>query len=149
MYPTKLFPIKTDNVYEVFASTEMPVKVCEIVPPLLKATMFPSGNGKLKYDELGCQEPATPTVVHPGIGPKLYAQVPVQGLVMGLKVSKEAFWMGIVESAYSGKLLNPAIESARQTKSNLNFMIQPLDSLRDVSSRRMKLARHSAESQLS
>ena len=111
--------------------------------------MFPSGKGKVKYAVLGCQEPAWPTVVHPGMGPKLYAHVPPHGMVKGLVVSKEAFWTGIVESAYSGELLNPAIESARQTKSNLNFMVRPLDSLRDVSSRRMKLARHSAESQLS
>jgi len=89
--PSSRFPIKTDNVYVVSASSEL-VKVCEIVPPLLNATILPSGRGKFKNVELGSNEPPTPVIVHPGIGPKLNAQpAPAQVDVSGLVVSNDAF----------------------------------------------------------
>jgi hypothetical protein len=90
--PSRRFPIKTDNVYVVSASSEL-VKVCEIVPPLLNATMLPFGKGKFKNVELGSNKPPTPVIVQSGIGPKLKAQVPGPVQVNGkeLGVSKDAF----------------------------------------------------------
>jgi len=51
---------------------EIPVNVCARVPPLVKATMLPSGKGRLKKLELGANDPNPPaSVVHPGTGPLL------------------------------------------------------------------------------
>jgi hypothetical protein len=74
------------------ASREVPVKICEIPPPLVYATMLPSGNGRLKKEELGSNEPA-PAVDHPGIGPKLNRHVsgPAHEATSGFVVSNEAF----------------------------------------------------------
>lgn len=91
------------------------------MPPLLYATIFPSGKGRLKKAELGWNKPPppAPVMVQSRIGPALNVQPGPQGELGIYEVSNDAFWMTTTPSARTVRHVN--VEQTEKTRRSKNL----------------------------